>query len=335
MNYRILVIVFIASAIATGALRHYALAHNMIDIPNERSSHTIPTPRGGGLAIVFSFVLGLIGLWLNDEVAGAQTLAMVGAGSIVALVGFLDDHGHIDARWRLLTHFTAAIWSLIWLGGAPPIILLNGSIQLGWFGTILTVFYLVWLLNLYNFMDGIDGIAGIECVSVCFCIVILYLMKYSFDANCSIPALLASAVLGFLLWNFPPAKIFMGDAGSGFLGQMLGIISLFFAWKDPLLLWCWIILLSVFISDATVTLFRRLFHGEKIYEAHRSHAYQHAAQKSSHKLVTNLVAILNFFWLLPIAAMVANSWINPLLGTSIAYLPLILLAFYFNAGVNK
>jgi len=145
--------------------------------------------------------------------------------------------------------------------------------------------------------------------------------------------MLAAAVLGFLLWNFPPARIFMGDAGSGFLGIVLGVLSLQAAWTNPLLLWAWLILLGVFIVDATLTLLRRLLRGEKVYEAHRSHAYQYASRRfGRHLPVTMAVAALNLVWLLPLAMLVAVGWLDGLLGVLVAYAPLVVLAWRFDAG---
>lgn len=127
--------------------------------------------------------------------------AMLGAGSGVALLGFLDDHGHIAARWRLLGHFSAAIWILLWTGGFPPLDVVGHAVDLGWLGHVLAVFYLVWVLNLYNFMDGIDGIASVEAIGVCVGGALIYWLT-GHVAMVGIPLLLACAVAGFLIWNF-------------------------------------------------------------------------------------------------------------------------------------
>jgi UDP-N-acetylmuramyl pentapeptide phosphotransferase/UDP-N-acetylglucosamine-1-phosphate transferase len=141
------------------------------------------------------------------------------------------------------------------------------------------------------------------------------------------------AVLGFLYWNFPPAKIFMGDAGSGFLGFVLGVLSLAAAWQNADLLWVWLILLGVFIVDATFTLVRRLVRGDKVYEAHRSHAYQFASRKvGGHLPVTLSVLAINLLWLTPIAIGVGVLGLNGLLALVIAYAPLIALAVKYKAG---
>jgi Fuc2NAc and GlcNAc transferase len=326
-----------ASLFLTGVLHRYALAHSLIDIPNARSSHSAPTPRGGGVAIVVSFLLVLLLIAAMGLIAWSLAWALLGAGAGVAVLGFLDDHGHVAARWRLLGHFSAAIWALFWLGGLPPVNVFGFTLELVWLGHVLAAVYLVWLLNLYNFMDGIDGIASVEAICVCLGGTLLYaLLGFAGSAQPTglfVTLLLMAAVAGFLFWNFPPARIFMGDAGSGFLGITLGILSLQAAWVEPQLLWSWLILLGVFIVDATFTLLRRLFRGDKVYEAHRSHAYQHAArQYGRHLPVTLAVAGLNLGWLLPIALWVGLGGLDGVAGLLIAYAPLVCLAVKFNAG---
>lgn len=324
--------VTLASLLMTAGLRRYALARSIIDIPNARSSHSIPTPRGGGVAIVVAFLLTLPLLGQLGLVPPHYLIALGGAGALVAIVGFMDDHGHIAARWRLLGHFSAAIWALAWLEGLAPLNLFGVSVDLSWIGHALAAFYLVWVLNLYNFMDGIDGIASVEAVSACLGASALYLLSGFTDLIWP-PLILAAAVLGFLFWNFPPAKIFMGDAGSGFLGIALGIMSLQAAWVSPALFWAWLILLGVFIVDATVTLTRRFLRGDKVYEAHRSHAYQFASRRyGRHRPVTLAVAAINVLWLFPLAWCVVVLKLDGLTGVVLAYVPLALLAFKFKAG---
>lgn len=327
----LLITVFL-SFILTWLLRYYALARRIVDIPNARSSHTVATPRGGGVAIVLCFLFALPLLALTGNLPWSMTLAVFGAGMGVAVLGFLDDHGHVAARWRLLGHFAASLWALYWLGGLPAVTLFGFNIELGWFGHALAVLYLVWMLNLYNFMDGIDGIASVEAICTCLSASLLYWLM-GFESLIVLPMVLAAAVAGFLIWNFPPARIFMGDAGSGFLGITLGLLSLQAAWASPALLWAWLILLGVFIVDATFTLIRRLVRGDKVYEAHRSHAYQFASRRfGRHLPVTLAVAAINLLWLLPIALCVALWGMDGSFGVILAYLPLIFLAVRFKAG---
>ncbi|BCO09738.1 glycosyl transferase [Desulfolithobacter dissulfuricans] len=321
------------SWLLTAVLRRYALSHSLLDVPNQRSSHTVPTPRGGGLAIVVSFLALTCFLVLTANLSIPVLLGLAGAGAWVALVGFLDDRGHIPARWRLLAHFAGAAWALAWLGGLPSIPVPGCRLDLGWSGNVLAAVYLVWLLNLYNFMDGIDGIAGIEAITVCLGAAMLAWLTGAGLLAWLLPLLLASAVLGFLCWNFPVARIFMGDAGSGFLGVTLGVLSIQAAWEVPRLFWAWLILLGVFIVDATLTLLRRMVRGEKLYQAHRSHGYQHAARKyGSHRVVSLTVGAINVCWLYPLAMLVALRWLDGVVGLVVAYAPLVWLAFRFRAG---
>jgi Fuc2NAc and GlcNAc transferase len=328
---------FLIAAIAiagllTGLIRRYALISNMIDVPNQRSSHTLPTPRGGGIAIVTVFLFSLWVLMALGILMPAQSWALIGAGAWVALIGFMDDRRHIPAGWRLLAHFIGAGWGIYWLGGFPPLPLFGQVIDLGGLGHMLGLFYLVWLLNLYNFMDGIDGIAGIEAITVCLGGVLLFWLSDNQSLLLE-PAILAAASAGFLLWNFPPAKIFMGDAGSGFLGIILGLISIQAAWLKPNFFWSWLCLMGVFIVDATWTLWQRFRRGERLHEAHRSHAYQFAALRyGSHKTVALFVGAVNLLWLLPLAVLIGLGSLNGVLGVAVAYLPLLLTAIKFNAG---
>lgn len=330
--------VFAISFWLTGQVRNYALRKKVLDIPNERSSHTIPTPRGGGVAVVIVFLIALCSLWAGGFVSGKSLLAFGCAGFLVSVVGFLDDHGHIAARWRLLTHAISAIFIVIVLGGFPKVTILNNELNIAELGYVLAVLYLIWLLNLYNFMDGIDGLASIEAITVCIgaALCSLIINQWEIRESSILPFILAGSVAGFLVWNYPPAKIFMGDACSGFLGLIIGGMSIQAAWENSDMFWCWLILLALFITDATITLFRRLLRGDKVYEAHRSHAYQFASRYfGAHKPVTIACMLINIFWLLPISLCVAVDMLDGFLAVLVAYFPVFLLAWKFKAGAAE
>lgn len=334
----IFLLLFICIALASGLLtwgvRRYALAHSLMDIPNDRSSHDIPTPRGGGVSIVLTFLAGLIVLKFTGFLPVFLFWALFGSGALVSLIGWGDDRLDLPARLRLPGHFVGAVWALVWLGGLPELAVYGVEINLGIAGHILAAIYLVWLLNLYNFMDGINGIAGVEAISVCVGGVVLYMLaQEQAEGMWVLPVLLGAATVGFLFWNFPRARIFMGDAGSGFLGLVLGVLSISVGWVAPELFWGWLILLGAFIVDATVTLLRRALRGEKVYEAHCCHAYQNAAQKcGSHAPVTLVYGAINLFWLLPVASFVVSGLLDGTLGVIIAYIPLAGAALWFKAG---
>ncbi len=326
---------FAGSWLLTLLLRRYALAKSLMDIPNQRSSHSIPTPRGGGVAIVVVFLLALPVLSSLNLLGASAMYGILGSGLLVALIGFADDHGHIAARWRLLGHFTAAGWALFWLNGLPALQFFGVAVDLGWFGYILGLMFLVWMLNLYNFMDGIDGLASAEAICVCLGGCVISGLSGHFELMWTALVLTAGAG-GFLCWNFPPARIFMGDAGSGFLGFTLGVLVLQAGWVDPAMFWSGLILLGVFIVDATWTLLRRLARGDKVYQAHRSHAYQFAARHfNSHKIVTLAVIGINIFWLFPLSALVGIGSLDGLYGLLIAYIPICLLAIKYCAGIAE
>jgi len=331
----LLLAVFLASLALTLIVRRYAMAKSLLDVPNERSSHSVPTPRGGGVAIVFTFLAALPILTLLGLLSPAPMYGLLGAGVLVAILGFADDHGHIAARWRLLGHFAAAGWALFWLDGMAPVSFFGSAIDLGVVGIVLALVYLVWMLNLYNFMDGIDGLASVEAICACLGSCVVYGLTGHVDYMW-VALTLSAAVGGFLYSNFPPARIFMGDAGSGFLGLVLAVLSLHAAWASGELFWSWVILLGVFIVDATWTLIRRLLNGDKVYQAHRSHAYQYASRKyGSHKVVVFTVICINLLWLVPIAVAVGLRLVPGVVGVVIAYLPLIWIACLFRAGLRE
>ncbi|WP_308812129.1 MraY family glycosyltransferase [Pseudomonas japonica] len=272
-----------------------------------------------------AFLAGLLGAVALGVISLADACALGIPGLGVAAIGFADDHGHIAARWRLLGHFIAAGTGLALLA-TWPVIPLYGDVHLtGGLLAVPLVIGLVWLLNLYNFMDGIDGIAGVQAVTVCLG---LGWLSYSYGTphDTVLALLLAAASAGFLCWNLPPAKIFMGDAGSGFLGLVIGLLWLKIASHSSQAFWAGLVLMGVFVVDATWTLVMRLMRRERVYEAHCNHGYQHAARRfRSHGKVTAAVAVVNLGWLLPIAWGIANEVVEPIIGVSVAMLPLFLL----------
>ena len=316
----------------TRLVRRYALHTDLLDHPNERSSHTVPTPRGGGVGIVLSFLAIILAVGLLGLIEQRLTISALGSGAMVAALGFVDDRSGLPARWRFLGHLAAAFWVLAWMGPVPPVPLFGLVVDLSYAGPILCTLYLVWMINLFNFMDGIDGIASVEAITTSLGGALLWWLAGS--GNGWIAAVVfASCVAGFLVWNFPPAKIFMGDAGSGFLGLLVALLSLWCAQATPVLFWSWFILIGCFMVDATTTLVRRVRRGERFFDAHRAHAYQYASRRAGRHLpVTLACGAINLLWLLPLAALVALGKLDGLTGVLIGYAPLVGLAFHFRAG---
>lgn len=324
------VVAVIASMLLTGIARGYALGR-LVDVPNDRSSHASPTPRGGGIAFVATFLVTLVLLHFAGLVTTPTAAALLGAGVAVAAIGFVDDHRHVSARLRLLVHAAAALWALYWLD-VEPAAAVDADRWPAWLGLLLGILFIVWLLNLYNFMDGIDALASLEAVTVGLGAAWLSFSTLPETDVWLLPLFLAAAVAGFLIWNWPPARIFMGDVGSGFIGVSLAALALQSLVLEPALFWAWVILLGAFVVDATVTLLRRIARRRAFYEAHRTHAYQHAARQYGHAAVALGVAAINVLWLLPVAWLVASGRVAGPVGLAVAYCPLVATALYFRAG---
>jgi Fuc2NAc and GlcNAc transferase len=283
---------FVGALALTGLARRIAVARSLLDVPNERSSHTSPTPKGGGLAIVVVVLSGVAILRLTGTLGRGESWAILGGGTLVAVVGWLDDRRDLSASTRLTAHVAAAAWALWWLGGMPFLTTGHDVHSLGMFGTILGWFAIVWATNVTNFMDGIDGLAAGEVVTVTLTAALL-LAEVS-PPLAAAAALTGGAALGFLPWNWRPARIFMGDTGSGFLGFVLAVLAIASERAGALPALAWIVLYGVFATDATVTLLRRAWRGDRWYSAHRSHAYQRAVQAGwSHARVTTAVLLVN------------------------------------------
>ncbi|MCD8350172.1 MAG: glycosyltransferase family 4 protein [Planctomycetaceae bacterium] len=288
----------VATLTVTGLIRRYTVQRNILDIPNDRSSHFVPTPRGGGAGFVVITIWGAFVLYAMGDAPREMVASFTGGGALVALVGWLDDKGGLRRRYRFAAHLLAAAWAVSLLTPPEAIPYIPYLPHIPGFAIVFFFLALVWMINSYNFMDGIDGLAGWQGMTVCFVGGYLFLVPPA-------PALMtAAAVLGFLVWNWPKARIFMGAVGSGFLGFVIGVSWL--ATSDtPAGFWGWPVLMAVFFVDATCTLILRIYRGENWRDSHRSHAYQIVAQRWGHTRVTLAVIVINIVWLTPWATMIS------------------------------
>ena len=317
----------------TGWLRARALRAGLLDLPNARSSHSVPTPRGGGLAIVGAVVALLAGLAFARRLDPQLVVAILPPFVVVAWVGWADDRRGLSPLLRLVVHLAASAWCLVWMydparWGAPgdpawlafalwPLLL--------WLG-------IGWAINLFNFMDGIDGIAGAQGMFIAALGGLL--LELQGDSGPALAMLLiAASCSGFLPWNWAPARIFMGDVGSGALGFLLAAVPVATIERGPAQLWPWVILWGAFLADSTVTLLRRLARGARPYEAHRTHAYQVLSRRwRSHGRVSLGFAAVNLFWLAPLAVF-ASLWPAWAVAVAaIAIVPLFVWVFHCGAG---
>lgn len=303
----------LASAVAialsfalTGASLRAARARSILDYPTDRSSHTRPTPRGGGLAICAVVLTFATWMTLSSGIEARVGYGIGGGSLVVAAIGWLDDLRTISARSRLLVHLSAAAWAVAWLGGMETLQLGDRVVQLGTAGALLGIIGVTWATNLFNFMDGVDGIAAVEAISVAGFGGLL-LIAGGANALGLLSLIVAAACVGFLFFNWAPASIFMGDVGSGFLGFTLACLAIASEAVGAVPILAWAILAAAFITDASITFVRRLRRGSW-RTAHRSHAYQRLVQAGwSHSGVTSAVAALN----VALAGMAAYATTHP------------------------
>jgi len=308
----------------TGRVLRHLRRRAILDMPNERSSHTVPTPRGGGWGIL----AGVVPAWLVLGLAGghATALAALPGCVLVAAVSWRDDRGGLGPAVRLAAQFAAAglgVWML-----PPDALALQGLVP-AWADRVLTAVAWVWFMNLYNFMDGIDGIAGSEAASVGVGIALVVWAAGLPDGDAWLALSLAAAAAGFLAWNWHPARVFMGDVGSVPLGYLLGWLLLGLAVRGQ---WAAALLLPLFfVADATLTLARRAVAGKPVWQAHREHAYQRAVQRGlRHDAVVARVLGLN--GVLLILATVATAGPAAAVAASAAGLAITLAALRLLAG---
>lgn len=276
MMSALIVVSFLLSMCLTRILISPSSPLRVMDHPNERSLHTTPMPRSGGVAILIAFYVGTALMALILDVAVNSILLL--SALFIAVISFLDDCYSLGPTLRFFIHFCASV-----------LLIVNGykldSLDLpGWTWHLhefialgVSCFFIVWLTNLYNFMDGMDGFAAGMAIIGFSCFALLgWQAQHPLFMSTNI--IIVSAVAGFLLFNFPPAKIFMGDTGSSTLGFLMAAFSLWASEEKIFPIWVALLVFSPFIVDASVTLLRRLMEGEKIWKAHKSHLYQRLVQ---------------------------------------------------------
>ncbi len=277
----------IFSFVLTYLIRRYALQNKIVSIPNERSLHVVPTPHGGGLAIVISWYVGLSILYFFSKIDKDLYFALL-SGVILTLVSLIDDLRGLKPFIRLIFHFITAIIAFALLGGLRQLVIPGLEFDYRFLIYPLAVTGMVWFINLFNFMDGVDGFASLQAIFICL---VMFFLSGSI-----VNVLLIACISGFLYWNWPRAKIFMGDVGSTQLGFILVVLGIYFHNIYSLSILNWIMLSSPFWFDATLTLYRRWRNGENLSQAHRKHAYQRIVQYGfSHMKVNCWLLFINLF----------------------------------------
>lgn len=270
-------VAFAVAVVLTRQFSNPGSCLHLLDHPNERSLHTRPTPRTGGVAILAGILLALP-LWFLATGGHDLIVWLLAAIGLIATLSFLDDRRGVSVAVRFPGHVIGA--GLVVFGAdfyLPGIVPGIPVIWPAWLGIGLEILFLVWMINLYNFMDGMDGLAGGMAV-IGFGTLALFGLLSGNPPFATLSLVIAAATCGFLLFNFPPARIFMGDTGSAVLGLLAGGLILWGARDEIIPLWIGLLVFSPFIVDASVTLVRRLLRGERVWQAHRTHYYQRLVQ---------------------------------------------------------
>ena len=298
----------------TRVVREWARRRNVVDLPGGHHGHVVATPRGGGLAIVVTILVGVAIGGALGWIRPSLTAALIIGGCSVALVSWLEDVYHLPKAVRFAVHTLAAGGALACLGGVGHISVGPSIHQLGLAGNLVVMAGMVWLTNLYNFMDGADGFAAVEAVMVALGGAIL--MPIHAEAL-YLALILAAASLGFLYWNRPPASVFMGDVGSCFIGFYFGVLVIDAKTSAGMPMTVWVIMLGAFVTDATLTITWRALSGRRWTESHRTHAYQRLLKAGwSQGRLLIVLALCN-------VALVGLAWAVTRLPTTLAQLLLI------------
>lgn len=325
-------IFFVGCFVLTGIVRRYALWRHALAVPEFRHGPLEPTPRGGGIALSLS-MLGLL-VMLNHygllDIDATRSLSF--SGLIAVLACLLHDVRPLSVKQRIGLQFLAAAAALNWYGRDLIVVIFDGYVYLTDWWLPLLALGIVVFINLTNFMDGIDGFAGSQAFVMMFASSCL--LAISGEEQWALPLILMCApVLGFLAWNWPPAKIFMGDAGSSFLGVFITVLGLYLAADTAINVWCWLILMGWFVVDGCWSLAVRMLRGKDWHRSHRMHAYQILARRwDSHVYVTLLLWLVDWLWLFPLAYLAMESEALGLVWLLVAYLPLCAGCWYLKAG---
>ena len=273
MNLLAPVVAFMVAMACTRWILSWGSSRWLVDHPNARSLHDRPISRAGGVAIVSGLAAGLAVVMLHESLAPGEYWVIAG-GAIIVSISLADDVRRISPAIRIVFHLAAAGCVVLAGLSAERIVLPGATLDLGArAGAAFTVLFVAWIVNLYNFMDGIDGLAG-GMTAIGFTTLALLSAQGGATTLMAAGFVVAAASAGFLVFNFPPARIFMGDLGSSLLGYLCAVMMLSASDSASVPLWISVVVFSPFIVDASVTLVRRTVAGERPWRAHRSHFYQ-------------------------------------------------------------
>jgi len=333
MIFLIYVVSFFLSIVGVYFYKIIAINRNILSNPNHRTLHKSSTPRGGGVVFSSIFVIFSLYFWLNN-LNNYDIFMIISVGGLaILLIGFLDDLVSISAIKKLTLQIILSGWAVYWLNGGP-------LMGIDWIPSLIvlfiTMFFLVWVMNAYNFMDGIDGMASLGGILASILIALIIVITNGLTLSALLLLLLFSTMMGFLIFNWPPAKIFMGDSGSMFLGYFFGCIVLYTIMRNEVSIWTWVIIFGYYIADTTTTQIMRLILVKKWYAPHRSHAYQNYARLAdSHLKTIGLFVVYYLVWIFPLLIWSLISPNYALFISVLAIIPAIIFSYKFGPVLSS
>ncbi|MDD3835192.1 MAG: glycosyltransferase family 4 protein [Sulfurimonas sp.] len=306
----IYIILFLLSFSLTYLIKNYAIKKSLVAEVNERSSHTVATPHGGGIAVALTWFIGLIYLYFTNQIEPSLFYALL-CGAVIAVVGLVDDIVELKPKTRMIIFTLVSFVGLYIIGGFNTLTFGIFDISNPIITSIFAMLLILWYINLTNFIDGIDSYLAMKFIFLSLAGFILFGGVHF--------VVLGVSILGFLYWNWHKAKIFMGDVGSTLLGYTIAIITIHYANQEPSNFWVWITLYALFWFDATLTLVRRKLNDEMLSQAHKKHAYQRLTQSGwSHSRVTLYAFALNII-IFSLVYFISNIAISFVLSLALLY----------------
>ena len=333
MNFLIVIFFFIASAVILLIYKKIAFDYNILAIKNHRTLHSLPVPKGGGIVFSLLSILAFFLIWWNWQLTEGLLLALAVGGFIATLFGLVDDIKNIRARVKLFIQFLLAFLVVycLYFGELPSLGLMPLYITIP-----IILLFMVWMMNAYNFMDGIDGMAASGSIFISMTLALVLFLTDGPIEIIAIFILMASTIIGFTLFNWPPATLFMGDAGSVFLGYTFGVLLLFTVLNNDISIWVWLTVFGYFFADTMVTQIIRVVLVKRWYLAHRSHAYQNLARiTESHIKVTSGVILYNIIWILPLTIWSALQPGMEILAAILAITPAVVVAYKYGPVLSS
>jgi len=325
--FKFLIIPAIFCYFGTIVYKKIAISYDFVANPNFRNLHSKPLPVGGGIVFSFAIVFSLFFIWLFNKITDDLFWIFTVGGGSAALFGFFDDLKDIRASVKFVVQLLLCGWMLFWLGGGPLLTIDRMPFLVA---IPVTIVFLVWVINACNFMDGIDGMAVSNTVFVSGTIISVMLLINSNSEILIVLVLLLTTTSIFMVFNWPPASIFMGDSGSIFIGYTFGALILLTLKSEEINIWTWIIVFGYFLGDTTVTQIMRFILVKKWYLPHRSHAYQNLARISgSHLRVTGSVVMYNVIWILPLTILSVMKPEMELIAVALAIIPCVVTAYKY------